>query len=124
MGKRVRKLFETTAEASRFEKLVLSRAHEAKPWNNPSTDKRRLSELVERWYQVKGMYLKDGPKRRRYLLQTVERLGDPQGAKLKPGDFHEYAAVRKEQGIADKTLNNHLGYLNAVYNYLRDIGGD
>ncbi|MBU71298.1 tyrosine-type recombinase/integrase [Spongiibacter sp.] len=121
-GKRVRKRFDTKAEASRFEKLVLRRAHEGKPWNDSSGDKRRLSELIERWYQVKGMYLKDGPKRRRYLLQTAELLGDPQGVKLKPGDFHEYAAIRKQQGIADKTLNNHLGYLNAVYNYLRDIG--
>jgi hypothetical protein len=31
------------------------------------------------------------------------------------------SAYQKQEGAAEKTINNHLGYLNAVYNYLRSI---
>ena len=120
-SKRVRKKFITKVEASRFEKLVLNRAHEGKPWNDSPSDKRRLNDLVSSWYEVKGMYLKDAVKRKNCLLAVSEWMGNPIASKLSPSDFLRYSAYRKEEGASEKTINNHLGYLNAVYNYLRSI---
>ncbi|WP_425387606.1 phage integrase [Endozoicomonas ascidiicola] len=33
-------------------------------------------------------------------------------------DWHRYKKQEREEGIGDKTLNNMLGYINAVYNFL------
>lgn len=120
-GKRVRKKFDTKSEASRFEKFVLSRAHEGKEWNDSPSDKRKLNELVNHWYDAKGIYLKDAVKRKNCLLAVSEWMGNPVASKLSPSDFLQYSAYRKQEGASEKTINNHLGYLNAVYNYLRSI---
>lgn len=117
-GKRIRKRFDTKIEAQRFERYVLSQAHEDKEWNPGKIDNRHLSELIEIWFNTKGIHLKDGQRRRRYLLYTADWLGNPKAKALKPADLMRYIAAKKAEGISDKTLNNHLGYLNAVYNHL------
>ena len=121
-GKRVRKKFDTRSEAARFEKFVLAQAAEGKEWNGRRKDIRKLTELVDLWYQSKGVHLKDGPKRKRYLGYIAEALNDPIACELKAANFVAYVSERIESGLAEKTLNNHLGYLKAVYNYLHSIG--
>ena len=120
-GKRVRKKFETRIEAARFEKFVLAQAAEGKEWNGRRKDMRRLSDLIELWYQAKGIHLKDGAKRKRYLGYICEALGNPFGADLKASDFVAYVSNKVGSGLSEKTLNNHLGYIKAVYNYLHSI---
>ncbi|PCI47135.1 MAG: integrase [Oceanobacter sp.] len=121
-GKRVRKTFSTKIEASRFEKFVLSAAHEGKEWNPGGRDTRSLSELILVWYKTKGSYLKDGPRRKKCLLDISEWLGNPRGSELTAKKFTEYLSYKTESGISEKTINNHLGYINAIYNYLESIG--
>lgn len=121
-GKRVRKKFDTKAEANRFEKLVLSRAHEKRPWNDSPGDKRTLKELCKKWHELKGIHLKDGAKRLARVNDIADWLGNPVAAGVKAADFLRYSGYMKGKGIAPKTINNHLGYLNAVYNYLHRIG--
>lgn len=36
--------------------------------------------------------------------------------------FTAYLSYKTEYGISEKTINNHLGCLNTVYNYLESIG--
>lgn len=121
-GKRVRKKFDTRAEAARFEKFVLSAVHQGKDWNTSKRDSRHLNELIDIWFKAKGSYLKDGPRRRRCLLDISEWLGNPKGIDLKATNFTAYLSYKTESGISEKTINNHLGYMNAVYNYLADVG--
>jgi len=121
-GKRVRKKFDTRAEAARFEKFVLSSVHQGKDWNTSKRDSRHLNELIDIWYKAKGGYLKDGARRRKCLMDIAEWLGNPKGIDLKATDFTAYLSYKTEYGISEKTINNHLGYLNAVYNYLESIG--
>lgn len=121
-GKRVWKKFDTRAEAARFEKFVLSAVHQGKDWNISKRDSRHLNELIDIWYKAKGSYLKDGPRRRKCLLDISGWLGNPKGIDLKATHFTAYLSYKTESGISEKTINNHLGYMNAVYNYLADVG--
>lgn len=122
-GKRVRKWFETKAEALRFERFVLAKSHESRDWNLSPRDTRRLSTLIEIWFAGVGIHLKDGKRRKTCLQDIADLMGNPVAADIKPSDIVTYKALKKEQsGSSDKTLNNHLGYLNAVFNYLQKVG--
>ena len=47
-----------------------------------------------------------------------EALGNPVAKQLQPSDYLNYRHARSIAGVSAKTLNNELGYLNALYNYL------
>jgi Site-specific recombinase XerD len=120
-GKRVRKLFDTKIEATRFEKHVLVLAAQGKEWNPSKGDNRKLSQLVELWFSGAGSALKDGERRKASLLDIAGIMGDPVAKAIKPKDWLVYQSVKRESGIADKTLNNHLTYMKAAFNYLHKI---
>lgn len=121
-GKRVRRWFDSKSEALRFERYVLAKSHESKDWNPSKRDSRKLSELVNIWFEGVGIHLKDGERRKTCLCDIAILLGNPDAMDLRPSDFTAYKAMKKENGVSDKTLNNHLGYMNAVYNYLHKVG--
>jgi len=113
-GKRVRKQFLTKAEALRFETHIQSLANNGE-WNPQKADNRRLSELCQEWYNQHGKHLKDGERRLRKLKLISEALINPIGNQLTPDRFLKYRSNKK---ASPKTLNNELGYINAVYNEL------
>ncbi len=113
-GKRVRKQFDTKAEALRFEAHIKSQADQGE-WNPAKPDHRRLSDLCDQWYEQHGKHLKDGERRLRKLSLIANALNDPIGNQLTPDRFLKYRGNKK---ASPKTLNNELGYLNAVYNEL------
>ncbi len=121
-GERFRRRFKTKAEAQRFEALVRQRLAQHPEWNPQPNDRRRLSELVERWNVLHGHALSDGENRTRLLLQLAEDLGDPVALQLTGNQYTEYRAQQLAVGAHGKTLNNRLGYLRAVYNELHQLG--
>ncbi len=120
-GKRIRKKFDTKLEALHFEKYVLNKSYQDKDWNASKKDNRTILELIDYWFQIKGIHLKDGEKRKRCLTAINVYLDNPIAVELKPRDFLNYISTRKSQGISDKTLNNHLGYMNALFNSLNNV---
>lgn len=121
-GKRFRRRFKTKAEAQRFEALMRQRLAQNPEWNPQPKDRRRLSELVERWSVLHGHALSDGENRTRLLLQLASDLGDPVALQLTGNQYTEYRAQQLAAGAHGKTLNNRLGYLRAVYNELHQLG--
>lgn len=117
-SKRIRKSFASKAEAKRFEAFVESQRVQGQEWNPGTTDKRTLKDLIDLWFNAKGVHLKDGERRKRALEVIADSIGNPIGRKLKPSQFLAYRAEKLEGGASAKTMNNHLGYLNAVYNQL------
>lgn len=115
-GKRVRKQFDSHAEAARFEAFVRGKAAEGKPWNPSRADDRRLSSLINEWFTLHGSLLSDGDRRLVIMHNVCESLGDPVARTVTEADFMRY---RASSDAAPKTLNNQLGYLNAVYNKLK-----
>ncbi len=121
-GKRVRKKIDTKLEAQRFEKYLLNVAHTSKEWNESKRDSRTLKELIDLWYDTKGLHLKDGVRRKRCLFEIADFMGNLPGKLLKPANFTSYIKYKKDSGFSEKTINNHLGYLNAVFNSLTELG--
>lgn len=117
-GKRYRRKFKTKAEALRFENSIRAKVSTGEIWNKPNTDKRHLSELIELWYGHHGIHLADPERRKRSLLAICSALGDPEAKSLSPALYLNYRQIRAHDGVSAKTLNNELGYLNALYAYL------
>ena len=120
-GKRIRRKFLTEAEAMRFEKHVLAEAAQGKEWNPSKGDNRKFSQLVDLWFKGKGDSLKDGNRRKKCLLDIADLIGNPVAKLIKPSHWLAYQSAKRDAGISDKTLNNHLTYVNAVFNYLHKI---
>ncbi len=58
-GKRIRRKFDKKSEAVAFEKYTLYNHHN-KEWLSKPTDKRRLSELTQIWWDLKGKHEEHG----------------------------------------------------------------
>lgn len=117
---RFRKCFKTRAEATRFEAHVRARHAEGtvSDWNPTKEDKRRLSELIDLWFMQHGAHLADPKDRRNTLLRMCQAMKDPVAKRLTANTYLRYRHQRFQNGITAKTLNNELGYLNAMYSYL------
>ena len=122
-GRRYRKTCTTKRECIEYIDFLKTKYQEGKPWKAEAADNRRLTELIDIWYKAKGCDLSDGEPRKRLLLAMAEILDNPIARALTIKDFHEYKNIKKagsatDKPIADKTVNNHLGYLRAMYNTL------
>lgn len=120
-GKRFRKRFKTKGEVQRFEATVRQRTIENSAWTPKPKDRRRLSELVQLWYDLHAHSLRDAPRRLSKPLQLAARLGDP----VRRPWMHPLTRACGGSGwrrISGKTLNNELGYIRAVFNELKDLG--
>lgn len=120
-SKRIRKSFDSKAEAKRFETFILTQRAEGKEWNPSKADNRRLKDLIQLWFNAKGVHLKDGERRKRCLEAMADFMGNPAARTVKPSAFLAYRAHKIQEGASKKTLNNHLGYLNAVFNQLHRL---
>ena len=49
-------------------------------------------------------------------------LGNPVARKVESKNFVAYRSIRIAAGIAPKTINNELAYLDSLYNSLHKIG--
>lgn len=120
-SKRIRKSFDSKAEAKRFESFVMAKRAEGREWNPSKADNRTLKQLIKLWFNAKGVHLKDGERRKRCLDAMAEFMGNPIARTVTPASFLAYRAHKIQKGASKKTLNNHLGYLNAVYNQLNRL---
>ncbi|WP_417567715.1 tyrosine-type recombinase/integrase [Marinobacter sp.] len=120
-SKRIRKSFDSKSEAKRFETFVLAKRAEGREWNPSKADNRTLKQLIKLWFNAKGVHLKDGERRKRCLDAMAEFMGNPIARTVTPASFLAYRAHKIQKGASKKTLNNHLGYLNAVYNQLNRL---
>lgn len=120
--KRIRKSFDTKAEALRFELHVAAQVQAGQPWQSVAKDRRRLSDLVRRWHDLHGRNLKDAENRRRHLDNIVAHLGNPMASTFTATHFADYRADRLSDGISPNTINHDHAYLRAVFNELSRLG--
>ncbi|MCQ8130696.1 phage integrase [Methylomonas rivi] len=114
-GKRVIRLFDTKAEANYFERLLLSGRIE------PKGDNRRLSELVNLWYDLHGRVLNSSLDTKSRLLAISKALNDPVAFEFSVSDFSVYRQTRVDRGIQPATLNRELQTLKAVFRELKRL---
>ncbi|CAA0081188.1 Tyrosine recombinase XerC [Zhongshania aliphaticivorans] len=116
-GRRVRRTFETKAEALRFKAFTKAQADKGE-WNPTPADTRRLSELCQLWFDHHGNHLTDGVRRLSILNLITSAMNNPIASQIKPDHYLRYRAKKEAQ---PKTHNNELGYLNSVFNELHRL---
>lgn len=121
-GKRVKKTFPTKAEALAWERHVQAKVQESPEWAPQKKDSRRLSDLVDLWYQHHGSGLKDGEGRKRILLAMCVAMENPRADLFTPDQFAEYRMKRLAAGITANTMNREQAYLRAVFNETIRLG--
>ena len=129
-GARYRRTFDTKTEAKVRKAKVLAKAADGEQWQPPKKDARRLSTLVNDWFDLYGHTLKDGENRKSILLGTVKRLGNPPARSFTSEIWLNYRRTRlldKKQnvmaGTSKKTVsknsvNHEHAYLSAVFGTL------
>jgi len=117
-GRRYRKLFNTKAEASRYELLVKSKIAVDPEFAPKKKDLRRLSEFVALWYQNTGLHLSAGAETRDRMIRASAVMGNPVMEFFKPAVFLDYRSKRTAEGIKPATLNRELQTFKAVFNDL------
>ena len=121
-GRRFRKTFKTKAEATRFEASCRIDCIKATAWNPKPKDKRKLSQLIEQWFDLHGHTITSGRRRKNTLLLMASRLGDPVATKLTGAHLAHLRRSELEAGSVPKSINNRFTYLKAVFNELRRLG--
>lgn len=116
--KRYRKIFDTKAEARRYELLLQSRVAENPAYSVPKKDLRKLSEFVDIWYQSTGQLLNSGNDSYQRMIKAAAKMGNPVMATFKPVFFIEYRAQRITDGVKPATLNRELQTFKAVFSDL------
>lgn len=121
-GYRTRRRFKSKTEANQYIQYCFAKAAENKEWiPTQKDDPRRLSQLIEIWYDSTGHTLSDGVRCKQRCLDFANFFGDIQAKKLTPEHWIKYSKSRLKAGIKPKTVNNMLGYIKAVYNHLNEI---
>ncbi len=121
-GKQIKRVFKTEREAKQFMIWANGQAQQDPDWAPAKKDSRRLSKLVERWFELHGCKLRDGKKRLGKLKMMCLSLGDPIASQFKAFHFSEYRAQRLKNGISENTVNHEHAHLRSVFNELRRLG--
>lgn len=128
-GVRIRRRVKTKNEALSLQRILLANHKELEERKQADKDTRPLSELVELWWNQKGVILKDGPKRKRALLAMVEAMENPPACEFSSALFIQYRSERlagkwgrfagnDNKKISLNTLNHDLAYFKAFINDL------
>ncbi|MFJ3259040.1 tyrosine-type recombinase/integrase [Pseudomonas sp. NPDC086581] len=121
-GKRFRKRFKTKGEAQRFEASVRAKLAVTPEWNPRPKDTRRLSQLIERWYELHGHAITSGRRRRNMLLFIAAKLGNPIAQTFTVSDLVALRKVELEEGALPRSINVRYSYLKSIYTELRRLG--
>lgn len=121
-SKRFRKTLPTKAEALAFETWLKNKVAQAPEWEPAKRDLRRLSDLINLWFQHHGINLRAGKDTHRRLIHLSEAIGNPVADQFKADLFAKYRAKRLGEGISANNLNREHAYLRSVFNELRRLG--
>ncbi|ECD8844701.1 tyrosine-type recombinase/integrase [Salmonella enterica subsp. enterica] len=124
-GKRIRRQFATKGEALSYERRLMVHVDVT-----IGDDSKRLSELVDIWYEMHGKTLTTGEERKAKLKAVCERLGDPPVSEFDRNMFAVYRKRRlsgewsanKKKPTKETTVNREQSYLHAVFAELKRLG--
>lgn len=139
-GPRVRRKMKSKNEAMHVERRIMGDGSRGEFEKKPKRDSRRLSELVDLWFNLHGKNLKRGLSCYSFLKRMVTNMSDPIASEFTAADFTLYRSERlagkwgrprigngrKRDGttrpISANTSNHELAYLRAVFNELERLG--
>ncbi len=127
---RGRRKFTTKGEALAFENYLRQKT-EAAPWRSNGKDRRRLSDIIQLWFERHGIALRDGEKRKSAMLWAAQCMGSPLATEFTAALFTHYRAKRLEgqfartqrvTQVSPRTMNLEHAYFQALFNELRRLG--
>ncbi|WP_082745309.1 phage integrase [Burkholderia savannae] len=121
-AKRFRKTFKTQAEAKAFEAWLTTQINQNADWQPDRRDTRKLSALIDLWFNHHGTGLRSANDTLRRLKAMAEAMGDPIADRFTAEIFAEYRAKRLAAGITANNLNREQAYMRAMFNELGRIG--
>lgn len=121
-GKRIRRKFDTRAEALRFERWAISKYNDKEWLAGNAKDGRNLDELISLWWKYHGQSLRSGEAVRLDLERMCNGLGNPKAAQVTRALFADYRARRLEAGISAVTINREQSLLSGVFTALKKSG--
>lgn len=121
-SKRYRKTLPTKGEALSYEAWLKTKVSTTPEWEPAKRDLRKLSGLVDLWYQHHGIHLRAGKDTHKRLLALCTSLGDPFVDRFNAGVFAEYRRLRVEAGLSPNSMNREHAYLRSVFNELKRMG--
>ncbi|MBD2785667.1 tyrosine-type recombinase/integrase [Xenorhabdus sp. DI] len=119
-GRRVQRIFTKKADAVAFERNILANAN-TQDWKPNTKDFRKLSEILEIWWNYEGRNLTWGKKRKYSLQGMVRDMGDPAMYQLTPRFLAEYRSQRLYDGIKASSINRDMAMLSGIFTVLIDI---
>ncbi|TAL42071.1 MAG: integrase [Methylovulum sp.] len=120
--KRYRKTFATKAEALRYERTLQAKLVQDTQYIVPKKDTRRLSDLIEQWWQSTGILLSSGPDTYQRLKAATTAMGNPMASQFTVSHFADYRATRISGGLSPSTLNRELQTFKAMFSELARLG--
>lgn len=121
-GRRFRKTFTNQAEARHYEKHIIAKHQDDKPWQKTvKKDKRKLSDIADEWYHYHGHTLQSGEQRLQQVKATIASLGDPLAENFDAAKFLDYRKKRLAENITENHLNHELTYLKSMFNELISV---
>ena len=119
-AKRFRKSFDYKPDALQWKSWVENQVRENPDWQPKRRDTRKLSELIELWYQLHGQQLRSDQYRAlKYLCYGI---GNPTADRLTAKLFTDYRAQRITAGVSPNSANREHAYLRAMFNELKRLG--
>lgn len=128
-GRRIRRQFATKGEAIAFERHIKDQAQD-KPWLGEKADKRRVTDLVETWFNAHGVTLSDGLKRKSAMEFACIAMGNPLATEFNAKLFATYREQRlsgkitrsdRVKAVTPRTVNLELAYFRAMFNELKRL---
>ncbi|EPW8464696.1 phage integrase [Serratia marcescens] len=120
-GKRVRRKFQTKAEAQQFERWVIATQNN-KDWLEKPKDTRTFLDLIELWWTHKGQTMRSGEVTYTALKGICIRLGNPTASSITPAFLSEYRSQRLAQGRSKATVNHERDNISGVFTVLIELG--
>lgn len=118
-GKRIRKKFNLRSKAEDYEKYVIQNFHN-NPWQVRASDKRRLSELADAWWRIKGRNDTYGEQYFMRLNKVIREMGDPRTCNVTSGTIIKYRSEKLAAGLKPNTVNRDLTVLSAMFTALSE----
>lgn len=121
-GRQFRRTFPTKTEAAQYQAWVVGNATPDPQWKPERADTRRLSELIEVWYDAHGKQLSAAADTKRRLDAITVALNNPSVDRIDAAMFATYRTARVTAGITPATMNRELAYVRAMFNTLSELG--
>lgn len=116
-GKRIRRKFNKKHEAIAFERYTLS-TYTEKAWAPKLVDKRKLSELINQWWEIFGKNAAHGIDQRQKAERVCESLADPLASQVTASRVAIHAEIRQAQGIKASTVNREITAVRGIFSDL------